>query len=421
MVMLRWLFSLETSLWVIGVAVGGGLTVALAPTLRNVRLAHFFFLIAAMWALGSTFEWLVSGEIPMKYIFAFIVGGGIFALAVAAFTWVEGNHAEQLAAQSPGDSSSGASPSAPSHPTSGNGQSTKPELTRKQSGANNTQQQRNSGRTNVEQQSSGNNSPNISQVGPCNIAQIGNNNSATVNCAPPSGTELAKFGAGTVVQLVSDADSHGAFNPIATGFWLNDKGYIATCLRSLQGHSRIGAFVPMPPLLGQNMTVASAGMTTLVEPIVSDKEAGIAILHVIHSPFERSLHGFALAQPLDDKGQNVGEPEGTQEQYWVPTIAKELAQSGDDIIRVAFTEQGGMPVVNHDFGHIARMGADFSSEGTRKSHRIYTDVPFKDSDCGAPIINNAKTVIGMVLGSDGKFSVAVPSTYILDALKTVKY
>jgi len=52
MVILRWLFSIETSLWVIGLAIGAGLTMALAPTIRNVRLAHPFFLIAAIWALG---------------------------------------------------------------------------------------------------------------------------------------------------------------------------------------------------------------------------------------------------------------------------------------------------------------------------------------------------------------------------------
>ena len=363
----------------------------------------------------------MSGEIHRKYVFAFIVGGGIFAIAIAAFTWVEGNYAEQSAAQSSGNPSSSTSASEPatlSHSSGGDGQSTKPGQTRKRSGANSIQEQHNSGGTNVEQQNSGNDSPNVTQIGPCNIAQIGNNNTATVNCAPPSGTELAKFGAGTVVQLVSNADSRGSFNPIATGFWLNNKGYIATCVRSLEGRTRIGAFVPMPPLLGQNLTVGSGGITTGLEPVVVDREADIAILHVIQNPFDRSMHGIAMAQQLDDNGHPLGQPEATQEQYWVPAITSDLAQSGDEIIRVAFTQQDGMPVVNHDFGHITRMGVDFSSGATKKSHRIYTSVPFKDSDCGAPIINNAKTVIGMVLGSDGKFSIAIPAIYILDALKT---
>jgi hypothetical protein len=260
---------------------------------------------------------------------------------------------------------------------------------------------------------------NITQIpAPCSVAQVGNNNTATVNCAPPSGTELAKFGAGTLVQIVNGIDS-GSSNPIATGFWINNKGYIATCLHSLRGFD-VRAFVPMPPLLGQNLTVVSGGGATGVEPVISDKETDIAILHVIRSPFERSMHGLAVVQQLDEQGHNVGKPEATQEQYWVPAIASDLAQSGDDVMRVAFIQQDGMPVVNYDFGHITRMGVDSSSGSTNKSYRLYTSVPFKDSDCGAPIINNAKTVIGMVRGSDGKSSVAIPSSYILDVLKTIK-
>jgi Trypsin-like peptidase domain len=263
------------------------------------------------------------------------------------------------------------------------------------------------------------NSGNITQTtAPCSVAQIGNNNTATVNCARPSGTELAKFGAGTVVQIVSVTDG-GYSNPIATGFWLDNKGYIATCLHSLPAGYSAQAFVPMPPLLGRNLTVASAGTTTDIEPVISDKETDIAILHVIQSPFERSMHGIAASQQLDERGRNIGKPESTQEQYWVPAIASNLAQNGDEVIRVAFIQKDGMPIVNYDFGHITRMGVD-SSSSTRKSYRIHLSVPFKDSDCGAPIINNAKTVVGMVRGSDGVSSVAIPSSYILDVLKTIK-
>src|SRR6267378_2771437 len=91
-------FSPELGLWGIALAIGVGVTMALAPTIRNVRLAHPFFSIAAIWSLGCTFQWLADGgETKMKYIFAFVVGGGIFTLALGAFSWVEGNHAEHLA------------------------------------------------------------------------------------------------------------------------------------------------------------------------------------------------------------------------------------------------------------------------------------------------------------------------------------
>ncbi len=367
-----------------------------------------------------------------KKMAAFAVVGAVISLAIMGIRTVLAHElvASHPSSQSSTNQSPGSQTEPPSEPPQTNTpnqkqtppQSTKPNgQTQNSPGNHNTQQQQqqnNSGGTNTQQQSSGTNSLNITQVGPCNVNQIGSHNNATVNCAPPSGTELAKFGAGTVVQIMNDAGSSHSY-PIATGFWVNNKGYIATCLHSLHGHD-IGAFVPTPPLLGQSLTVAAGGITTGVEPIVVDKETDVAILHVVQSPFERSMHGFAGVQKLDAQGHNVGAPEVTQEQYWVPAIASDLAQSGDDIIRVAFIQQHEMPVVNYDFGHIARMGVDFTSANTKTSYRLYTSMPFKDSDCGAPIINNAKTVIGMVNGSDGTSSVAIPSSYILDVLKTIK-
>src|SRR3984893_6347562 len=99
--LLRRFLGVEVSLWVIALAIGSGLTTALAPTIRNVRLAHPFFAVATIWSLGCTFEWLANGgDIPMKYVLAFVIGGSIFTLSLAAFAWVEGNHADLY--QSPG-------------------------------------------------------------------------------------------------------------------------------------------------------------------------------------------------------------------------------------------------------------------------------------------------------------------------------
>lgn len=83
---LRWIFSPKPSLWIIAVAIGAGITIALAPTIRNVRLAHAFFAIAAIWSLGCTFEWLADGdEIPMRYLLGFIIGGEHFRTYIGRF------------------------------------------------------------------------------------------------------------------------------------------------------------------------------------------------------------------------------------------------------------------------------------------------------------------------------------------------
>jgi hypothetical protein len=256
----------------------------------------------------------------------------------------------------------------------------------------------------------GNNSPNISQIGPCNLAQTGDHNTATVNCGPPSGAELAKFSSGTSVQIVTRTLNQSPI-AIATGFWLNKKGYIATCLHSLQGVG-ISAQVPIPPLLGNALTVASGALTTGLQPIISDPKSDVAIMHVIGSPFERSMHVVAMAQGLDNNGQPLGAPEITQEQYWVPVLADVLAHDGDDIIEVSFIQDHAMPLARYDFGHIVRMGVNSTS--SEDSYRIFTSFQYKDSDCGAPVINNAKTVVGMMHGPNGE---AIPSTYILNLLK----
>lgn len=254
------------------------------------------------------------------------------------------------------------------------------------------------------------NTGSISQtVAPCALAIVGNMNNASVNCAPPSGTELAKFGSGTAVQIVENSGPTPI--PIATGFWLNTKGYIATCLHSLDGKT-IMAQTPMPPLLGNTITVLGGDMMTGLQPIAEDSDADIAILHVVNSPFERSMHGFSLGQKLDDKGQPLGAAETTQEQYWVPEIADNLAHDGEDIIKVSFTQDHAIPVASYDFGHIVRMGVD--QDSTKEPYRIFTSFEYKGSDCGSPIINNAKIVIGMMHGPNGE---GIPSTYIVELLK----
>jgi hypothetical protein len=257
------------------------------------------------------------------------------------------------------------------------------------------------------------NSGNITvKVAPCGIAQVGNKNRATVNCAPPSGAELAKFGAGIVVQIEGNTSS--SETPIATGFWLNKKGYVATCFHSLVGKTDLGATVPIPPKLGTSFTLESGGLTTGVEMIASDADTDVAIIHVLNSPFERSMHGIASLQKLDAQGRAQGQPEVTTEQYWVPTLAKVLAHDGDEIIKIGLIQQDDSPVVAYDFGHIARMGVDASHP--KASHRIVTSFSYKDSDCGAPVMNNANTVVGMMHGPNGE---AIPSTYIFKLLDKV--
>jgi hypothetical protein len=391
----EWLFDWLLLGFGVPILIGAGFTL-LADEFKEFKAARVCFYIAAVWVWGKVlmWAWLSEAGFPTKAIVGFIVFG---VVGVALIGTLHLTRKRELGhAELPKTTVTKETHSQPEQKTAS------------------PQHQKNSGGTNVQQQSFGNGSPNISQVGPCNIAQVGHNNIATVNCAPPSGTELARFGAGTVVQIVNDAS--GAASPVATGFWLNDKGYVATCLHSLNGLTNPGAFVPMPPLFGEMMTASSGGMITMVTLIAEDKEADIAILQVINSPFQRQMHAFASAQRLDEKGGPVGEPEVTQEQYWVPVLAPDLPKNGDDIIGVGFVHDS-LPVVSYNFGRVKRVGTDYATKKTPL--RLYTSLPFKESDCGAPIINNAKTVIGMIRGTDESSNgVAIPVSYVLGLLKS---
>jgi hypothetical protein len=90
-----WLFGPEPALWIIGTAIGAGLTVALAPQVHNIRLAHVFFGFAWIWALGCIIEEIMFSKMPLRLSLgvAFLVCGTIGVLAVLAHYWVEKNHA----------------------------------------------------------------------------------------------------------------------------------------------------------------------------------------------------------------------------------------------------------------------------------------------------------------------------------------
>jgi hypothetical protein len=47
-------------------------------------------------------------------------------------------------------------------------------------------------------------------------------------------------------------------------------------------------------------------------------------------------------------------------------------------------------------------------------------IPFKESLRGAPLVNSILKVVGMVVGGSGDEVVAIPSRYIMAAMKAVE-
>jgi len=93
-----WLFSPEPSLWLIAIGITGGLTLALAPQLRNIRLAHLFFGVTWLWAFGCIAEVVSLSKMPLQYTVpsVFLATVLIGVLALLSYQWVETNHHEGI-------------------------------------------------------------------------------------------------------------------------------------------------------------------------------------------------------------------------------------------------------------------------------------------------------------------------------------
>jgi hypothetical protein len=93
---LSWMFSSEVALWIIALGITGGLALALAPQLRNIRLAHIFFGSAWIWAFGCILREIMKSGMSLKTSIplAFVLGGMIAVLALLSYYWVEQNRKE---------------------------------------------------------------------------------------------------------------------------------------------------------------------------------------------------------------------------------------------------------------------------------------------------------------------------------------
>jgi hypothetical protein len=102
---IAWIFSPEPTLWICSVGIGGGLTLALANQRRNIKLAHFFFLVAWIWAFGCVTETIMFMNVPAKiYIpLVFFATGTLGTLCLVTYKWVERNHVEIAESPHPGN------------------------------------------------------------------------------------------------------------------------------------------------------------------------------------------------------------------------------------------------------------------------------------------------------------------------------
>jgi hypothetical protein len=226
--------------------------------------------------------------------------------------------------------------------------------------------------------------------------------------------EIAKFGYGVVVQI-SIWGVPPTTHQIESGFWVGTSGYVITCLHILEenikSHEQLAVGSPLPPSFGKTVNIAGGSVITDAEIVSRDAVHDLALLYVENSPFRRKMHGVAASKDL--KSNQI---EDTEEVYWVPKLTKALPEPGDEIVRVSFTTNK-VAVLNPGFGFVNRVG--LNEKGTLN---IFTSLPFSANDYGAPIIDNRKTVLGLIatIDNDNHFAVAIPARYIAEFIRKSK-
>ncbi len=231
-----------------------------------------------------------------------------------------------------------------------------------------------------------------------------------------SGEQIHDFSQGVVVSIASNNNDNSL---IGTGFWIDKKGYIMTCSDPQRAdvvlnNSMFKIGVIFPPLLtGKMLTVAGGVGYTFGEIVYYDYETGIYIIRVYNNPFMRTQHMFAEAE-----NKETHQKEGTTEKYWVPSLSNDIVNENSQLFLAALEPgEQGLPAINFIEGRIVRLGANLSS---KKHLRIYTDMPFKTSYRGAPVLDTTKSIVGIVCSASETSSVLVPSQYILDAITKAK-
>jgi hypothetical protein len=230
---------------------------------------------------------------------------------------------------------------------------------------------------------------------------------------PPSfsGAEIAEFSQGVVVNLGSTYFSE---DTIGTGFWIDTKGYILTCFPKPVANPGVAELIP--DLKGSLFIIAGAAIHARGEMVLFDTETGIEVVRVYENPFVRKLHAV-----WSTENTKTHRKEATTEKFWVPCLSSNLVNVGEPIF-LAGIEPGvkGEPELSTVEGRVTRIGIDMNVN--ERFLRIYTNLPFKTSYRGAPVLDASKFVIGIVMDSAGGGgveagnAVLIPAKYAVDAL-----
>jgi hypothetical protein len=185
-----------------------------------------------------------------------------------------------------------------------------------------------------------------------------------------------------------------------TAFWVSSTGLAATCTHSIR-KPPIPLFVS-PYITSKSIPlkggIGHAFMGGVTLPLVVSEAKGSGDVMILRVP--QVAQGFSA--PIGDNKDAV------HINNYFFALSESLPSVGDRVFFYA-AERNVIPTFTPAEGTITRLGAGSAT----------LNLPFRETYCGAPVIDESEKVVGMIVGQDvkSKDSVMMTSIYISDVLK----
>ena len=209
-----------------------------------------------------------------------------------------------------------------------------------------------------------------------------------------------------IITSVSSFSNPG--NTTSTGFWLDDRGHMATVLDVQHnpfpdGYVAVGNITDIKP--NPVMTLKRFTLFRSAEPIVYNGDTGISILVAA---------GNTTPKSMVINTSNKGSTTEVGRQYFGPSeLSTSPSLQGDTVFIAAADQEVEGPSVFTDVGHVTRVGSG-PEIPMHYTDVIYTDISFKKSYRGAPLLDDTGRVTGIVSDFDHRQVIAIPSKYLHD-------
>ena len=226
--------------------------------------------------------------------------------------------------------------------------------------------------------------------------------------------DVAEFASGATLAVIP-----GGEKTTGTAFWIHEKGYAVTCsdavyVGNVKEH-QLEVALSMPVYASAHMELAGSRFTVGALNQAQNGD-GIVILDVRLNTGTFRFKGPSLKPVKRINVQNTvkGFSESVVGDSWIIPLRSTLPEIGEKVFLYG-VEQSEFPSYSAKVGSISRLGT-----GIRGIRAYSSDLPFRKTYCGAPILDQDKNAVGIVIGStpEGEIEIAL-ARYILEVMRDI--